>query len=215
MNFDEQGRLVCSPPELYALAVANPHRLLIGYLMGGTPHVFARHEDYCVFLDAVSDGTGVHPKNLYVRGSCQIGFSIAPRAHKVWCAVGPSSDLDLVIVDPGYFRRCEDELRRWEARNPVRSPQAKGAAAAENRAQDRLFNCFRDKGLPRVVCVHHRKMMEKVAQLAHCGHVRDVSAFIYPDWHSAQERYEFDLRKLCDGVKNGSFIAPPEVPLPR
>lgn len=37
MNFDEQGHLVCRPKQLYDMAVANPHRLLTGYLMVGTP----------------------------------------------------------------------------------------------------------------------------------------------------------------------------------
>jgi hypothetical protein len=215
MNFDRQGHLLCTPSEVYERAAANPHRLLIGYLMVGTPTVFGEHDLYCDFLEAVSDRTGVHVKNIYVRGSCHIGFSIAPRAEKIWVATGSESDLDLVIVDETYFHRCEDELRRWESRNPIRSPQDKGAAAAARRAEDRRFNCFRDKGLPNVVCIHHRKMMEKVAQLAHCGHVRPVSAFIYPDWHSAQERYEFDLRKLCEGVEGGWLTPPPEQPLPR
>ena len=215
MNFDEQGHLVISPLELYERAVGNQHRLLNAYLMGGTPVVFAQYEQYADFLEAVTDRTGVHAKNLYVRGSCHIGFSIAPKGDKIWLAVGQESDLDLVIVDSDYFHRCEDELRRWEARNPIGSPQDKGAATAARRAEDRRFNCFRDKPLPNVVCVHHRRMMSKVAQLAHGGHARGVSAFIYPDWHSAQERYEFDLRKLREGVTNGWLTPPPEEPFPR
>ena len=101
-------------------------------------------------------------------------------------AVGQKSDLDLVIVDAEYFHRCEDELRRWEARNTVKSPRDTGAQAAAFREQDRRFNCFRDDGLPSVVCVHHRKMMAKIAAMALCGHKWNVSAFIYPDWHSRQ-----------------------------
>jgi hypothetical protein len=215
MNFDDQGHLVVMPPELYSQAVENPHRLLNGYLMRGTPTVFLQYEQYCDFLEAVSDRTGVHAKNLYVRGSCHLGFSIAPKSDKVWLQVGQKSDLDLVIVDSHYFHRCEEELRRWEVRNPVASPQDKGAMASARRAEDRRFNCFRDKPLPNVVCVHHRKMMNKVARLAHCGHVRDVSAFIDPDWHSAQERYEFDLRKLRQGVEGGWLTPPPDEPIPR
>lgn len=214
MNFDEQGHLVCTPTKLYEMAVANPLRLLNGYLMAGTPWAFAEYTHYCDFLGAVSERTGVHVKNLYVRGSCHIGFSIAPDVDKVWAAMGHKSDLDLVIVDADYFHRCEEELRRWEARNPVAGLQ-QAAKAAARRAQDRQFNCFRDKPLPKVVCVHHQKTMARIAALAHCGHKRNVSAFIYPDWHSAQQRYEYDLALLCAGVKQGSLPPPPEQPFPR
>ena len=215
MNFDDQGHLVCTPPELYEHAVENPHRLLNAFLMGGTPVVFNEYDRYCGFLEAVSDRTGVHAKNLYVRGSCHIGFSIAPRKDKIWAAVAHKSDIDLVIVDADYFHRCEQELRRWEARNPITSPQGDAAHAAADRARDRRFNLFRDKPLPNVVCVHHQKMMEKIAALAHCGHARDVSAFIFPDWHSAQERYEFDLRELRQLVERKRLTPPPDEPLPR
>ena len=121
MKFDEEGHVVVSPIELYEFTLRDAHRLLNAYLMGGTPTVFQRYEQYCDFLEAVSDRTGVHTKNLYVRGSCHLGFSIAPKSNKVWLRFGPpsESDLDLVIVDSSYFHRCEDELRRWEARNPV------------------------------------------------------------------------------------------------
>jgi len=214
MNFDEHGHLICSPTEIYELAVENPNRLLNAYLMVGTPLVFTEYSRYCDFLEAVSDRTGIHAKNLYLRGSCHIGFSIAPKNAKLWMAVRKKSDLDLVIVDAEYFHRCEDELRRWEARNPVKSAQGKAAEEAANRAQDRRFNCVRDKGLPNVVCVHHRRMMAKITAMAHCGHKRDVSAFIYPDWHSAQERYEFDLRELKKGVTKGWLTPPPPKPIP-
>ena len=42
-------------------------RLLNAYLMVGTPIVFAEYSRYCEFLEAVSDRTGVHTRNLYVR----------------------------------------------------------------------------------------------------------------------------------------------------
>lgn len=214
MNFDGHGRLLCTPPEIYQSAVDNPDRLLQRYLLVSTPFVFTEYSRYCEFLEAVSERTGVHTKNLYVRGSAHIGFSIAPDNAKLWMAVRHKSDLDLVIVDADYFHRCEDELRRWEMRNPVKSAQGKAAKAAAYRALDRRFNCVRDKGLPNVVCVHHRKMMAKVAAMAHCGHERDVSAFIYPDWHSAQERYEYDLRSLKRGVMEGWLTPPPDQPIP-
>lgn len=126
MKFDEHGHVVwASPRELYAEAVQSPQRLLSGYLMAGTPCAFATYSQYCDFVEAVAERTGVHARNLYVRGSCHIGFSIAPRSDKLWIVMGDDSDLDLVIVDAVYFHRFEAELRRWEERNPVKSQQEK------------------------------------------------------------------------------------------
>lgn len=215
MKFDEQGHVVWTPKELYQTAVENPLRLVNDYLMGGsTPKAFDEYTHYCDFVHAVAERTGVHPRNLYLRGSCQIGFSIAPRADKVWTGMSDDSDLDLVIVDRPYFERFEEEIRRWEDRNPVQALQGKESAAFLDRQRDRQFYCCRDKGLPSVVCVHHRDVMAAVADLRHCGRRRDVSAFIYPDWLSARRRYENDLRLLRKGIDSGDLTPPEDTPFP-
>src|SRR6266536_4373809 len=109
MTFDEQGHILWTPKELYQMVLDNPRRLVNGYLMSGTPLAFATYAQYCAFIEAVAERTGIHPKNLYLRGSCQIGFSIAPR-DKVWTAMSDKSDLDLVIVDGPYFERFDQEV---------------------------------------------------------------------------------------------------------
>jgi hypothetical protein len=53
----------------------NPLRLINDYLMGGsTPKAFGKYAQYCDFIHAVAERIGVHPRNMYLRGSCQIGF---------------------------------------------------------------------------------------------------------------------------------------------
>ena len=209
-QFDHEGHILCSPRELYKMARENRLRLVNDYLMGGsTPKAFGEYAQYCNFVHAVAERTGVHPRNLYLRGSCHIGFSIAPVAGKVWRAMLDTSDLDLVIVDRAYFERFEEEIRRWEERNPVHALQGKNARAFAERQRDRQFYCCRDKGLPSVVCVHHRDVMSAVSELSHCGRRREVSAFIYPDWLSARRRYEYDLKILCEGIESGE-LSPPE-----
>ncbi|MCY2964031.1 MAG: hypothetical protein NT069_10370 [Planctomycetota bacterium] len=124
-KFDEEGHIVWKPRELYQMALENPLRLVNDYLMGGsTPKAFDEYERYCDFVEAVAERIGVHPRNLYLRGSCQIGYSIAPRAEKVWTAMSDESDLDLVIVDRLYFERFEKEIRRWE--NEIQFMLSKG-----------------------------------------------------------------------------------------
>jgi hypothetical protein len=216
MRFNEHGHLIWTPKELYALARSNPLRLVNGYLMVGTPRAFADYTSYCDFLEAVAERTGVHPRNLYLRGSCQIGFSIAPK-QTVWSAMRNDpdpSDLDLVIVDEGYFTRFEREVRWWEDRNPGISLLGQAAKKFERRQQDRQFNCCRDDLLPSGVCVHHQDTMRRVADMKHCGLHRKLSAFVYPDWLSARGRYEFDIRELVNGVEKGQLPAPADEPFP-
>jgi hypothetical protein len=212
-KFDEQGHIVWTPKELYQMVLENPLRLVNDYLMGGsTPKAFSEYAQYCDFVHAVAERTGVHPRNLYLRGSCHIGFSIAPRAEKVWTAMSDESDLDLVIVDRPYFERFEEETQRREKRNPVHALQGRESAAFLDRQRDRQFYCCRDKGLPSVVCVHHRDVMAVVTNHCHCGRRREVSAFIYPDWLSARRRYENDLRLLRKGVEHGELTPPEDAP---
>jgi len=218
MKFDEHGHVIWTPKTLYELAKKDPTQLINRYLMTGTPSAFAEYERYCDFLEAVAERIGIHPRNLYLRGSCQIGFSIAPR-QTVWTAVrnGPKpkpSDLDLVIVDEAYFTRFEREVRWWEDRNPEEFLQGRASEAFERRQQDRQFNCCRDEALPPAICVHHQDTMQRVAEMKHCGANRAVSAFIYPDWLSARRRYEYDLRKLIQNVDAGRLPPPGNEPVP-
>lgn len=215
MKFDEHGHVVWTPKTLYHLAKTAPRQLVNRYLMAGTPQAFADYDHYCDFLEAVAERTGVHPRNLYLRGSCQIGFSIAPK-QTVWMAMRGSpkpSDLDLVIVDEGYFIRLEREVRWWEDRNPSEFLQGKTSEAFLRRQQDRQFNCCRDEALPLATCVHHQDTMRLVGEMKHCGLHRKLSAFIYPDWLSARRRYEYDLRKLIEGVEAGQLPAPGDEPV--
>jgi hypothetical protein len=215
MKFDEQGHVVWSPRMLYDLAKAALLQLVNRYLMTGTPWAFAEHDRYCEFLEAVAERTGVHPRNLYLRGSCQIGFSIAPKPT-VWTAMrsgSQPSDLDLVIVDDAYFTRFEREVRWWEDRNPGEFLQGLAAKAFERRQQDRQFNCCRDEALPPAICIHHQDTMLRVAEMRHCGLRRKLSAFIYPDWLSARRRYEYDVRKLVEGVEAARLSRPGDEPI--
>jgi len=50
--------------------------------------------------------------------------------------------------------------------------------------------------------------------MKHCGLHRKLSAFIYPDWLSARQRYEYDLRNVVEGVETGRLPAPGDEPIP-
>jgi len=215
MEFDKHGHVIWTPKTLYDLAKTAPLQLVNRYLMTGTPWAFPEYSRFCDFLEAVAERTGVHPRNLYLRGSCQIGFSIAPKPT-AWTAMrgGPNpSDLDLAIVDEAYFTRLEREVWWWEDRNPGEYLQGKASEALERRQRDRQFNCCRDEALPTAICIHHQDTMRRVADMEHCGLHRTLSAFIYPDWLSARTRYEFDLRQLVEGVESGRLPPPGDEPV--
>jgi hypothetical protein len=47
----------------------------------------------------------------------------------------------------------------------------------------------------------------------YCGVPRKLSAFVFRDWWSVRQRYEYDLRELCKFVRKGE-LTPPEDDLP-
>ena len=96
------------------------------YLIPATPVAFA-YAAYGRFLHQLSLHLGVHPRNLFLRGSCQIGFSITPKATKVWMAMDERSDLDLAIIDAAYYEKIDREVMRWEER--TRADQGWGPAS--------------------------------------------------------------------------------------
>jgi hypothetical protein len=85
------------------MALADKARLINAVLLPGTPRAISSHAQYCELLRYISDKMGIHPNNLFFKGSTKIGFSIAPKAEKVWMEYGPASDLDLAIVDSGFY----------------------------------------------------------------------------------------------------------------
>ena len=109
---------------------------------------------------------GIHPNCLYFKGSTKIGFSIAPKAAKVWMEFGPPSDLDLAIVDPHFFQMVDSEVRRWEWRvenrgRVFRNPRLFKEHLNRNYHKGK-FDCFRFFDLPRIACMEEaRRLLEK------------------------------------------------------
>jgi hypothetical protein len=213
LMFDPQGHLRLTPKQLFEAARTRPIRLVNDVLTAGTPAAFAEYERYCAFLDAVSKRLGVHPRNIFVRGSCHIGYSIAPKP-KVWTAMSPGSDIDLAIVDAPYFHRVDDEVQQWEGTNRADTFQGEAFKAFVERRRDRQFNCCRDYRLPPAVCVHHQDTMSEIPVATFCEVARPLSAFIFKDWWSVRRRYEYDLRQLCSRVDQGQISPPGDEPTP-
>ena len=111
--------------------------------------MFPTYDAYYQFLREISCRLDVHPRNLILRGSSKLGFSIAPVVGKVWVEVREDSDLDLAIVDMAYYERIDQEVIRWEERNRAHRMEGPASEGFAGRQQDRSFNCCRIKDLRR------------------------------------------------------------------
>ena len=109
MPSDDEGHINLTPEQVYRLAIDDPRRLIDHYFTQGTTHVLPTYDAYYMFLREISDRFEVHPRNLILRGSSKLGFSIAPTVNKAWVEVGEKSDLDLAIVVP---RTTSGSIRR-------------------------------------------------------------------------------------------------------
>ena len=210
MNFDLEGHMCVTPAEVDALLRSNIPRLINEVLLPGTPMAFPAYSAYRRFLAHVAECLGVHPSCIVVRGSAKLGFSIAPRAEKLWVAAGADSDVDLAIIDPDHFHFLDAEVRRWERgagfRGKVFHQRLK---LRENRG----FYCYRYMDLPDTALVQkYQEAMDAASAPAAPGCGRPVTAFFYRDWWSVYSRYEFDLRQVARGLRQG---LPPGEAVPR
>jgi hypothetical protein len=101
MQFDAEGHVVVTPRE-WQQRLEDSASLTRDLWLVGTPWAFPTYAKFCEFVNFLADRLGVHANNIAIRGSTKVGFSISPRAEKVWMAMRPDSDLDLAIVDPDY-----------------------------------------------------------------------------------------------------------------
>lgn len=220
--FDEQGHIVITPKEVHRLALDDPQRLIHEMLIPGTPLAFDTHESYCHFLQHFGDTLNVHPRNILLKGSTKIGFSIAPRPNKVWRRFGDGSDLDLAIVDQHYFDRIDEEVRAWE-RTPANRQRLfcdeRVRKEGINRRRTRgSYHCLRYFDLPPVETVaHHNSCLERAPVELCCGLPRTLTAFIFRDWWGIADRYLSDIEELARKLGNPALKMPvgEDAPLPR
>jgi hypothetical protein len=211
VNFDPEGHIDLTPTGFLELANRDPRRLVNDYLLGGTPHVFRTYEAYCRFREALGSALHVHPCTVTIRGSCLLGYSVAPKVNKAWVgmdAYGKTSDLDVAVVDLGYFEGLETETRNWEARQ-LHQGGADLSPKDQRRRDLRRHNCVDDSCLPPATCVPHVDAVKRLDTANYCdGKSRWVGTFVFRDWWSLRNRWEWDIGKLCVAVQKGD-IAPP------
>lgn len=208
MKLSPEGHFELPRRELLDLAQRNPRRLINDILLAGTPFAFEKHVIYCDFREALAERLHVHPCTLVIRGSAKLGYSITPRLDKAWRPFQPESDIDVAIVDVDYFTRLDNEIRSWEGRQRVPHDKAPEYRPYAKRQQYRSFNCVTDQTLPPNTCVSHSDVMERFDTSSYCGVKRGISAFVFRDWWSLRNRYEFDLKALCKAVADGTITTP-------
>jgi hypothetical protein len=222
MHFDTEGHIIATPREIHQMALADKARLINAVLLPGTPRAIPSHCRYCELLHHISDKMGIHPNNLFFKGSTKIGFSIAPKAEKVWMEYGPASDLDLAIVDAAFYQVVDYEVGRWEWNLENRGKMFQNQRLLrEYRARVRHkgeFDCFRFFDLPKIACLERlNECLESAPVAACCGLDRSLKAFVFRDWWGVCKRYDFDLYCLCRGLQQQTDPLPAggDAPRPR
>lgn len=220
MHFDDEGHIIVSPREIQAGAIADRARLINSVLIPGTPRAIPTHGQHHDLLGHISGTLGIHPSNLFFKGSTKIGFSIAPRPAKIWMEFGPTSDLDLAIVDPFFFQMVDSEVRQWEWRAANR-----GRIFQDRRLLKEYtcrnyhkgkFDCFRFFDLPAIDCMRKIDDCLRTAPVqACCGVDRSLTAFIFRDWWGVSKKYEFDLYCVERGLRDGREPLPAGLDEPR
>jgi hypothetical protein len=203
MEITAEGHILVTPREVCA-RVNEPARLINDVLIPGTPLAFPTYMQYCDFLACCADTFGVHPRNILIRGSTKIGFSISPDPASAWIEMRLDSDLDLAIIDPDYYHYVDREIRMWErdpANKAFRGPRFNKSVA---RQKQRAYCTYRYFDLPEIGCVaEHNARIKALPVEGCCGLPRPVDAFIFRDWWSLYSRWDFDLRDLGKAIAKG------------
>lgn len=218
VRFDAEGHVLLSPKHVEE-GLSDCDLLVTRWLLPGTPHLFDTYDDFHRFLLFIADELYIPPMNVCVRGSGKIGFSIAPKGHKLWMAPGPDSDVDVGIVDVDYFNLIHRELRRWMRTAPV----DRGREVLKKVKKTRVHEYYRYFDLPNEIPVvaQHNDCFRRAGDAVECVRGRVVTAFIFRDWWSVCARYKFDLELVKCGLAKGGdlprasdkprpYVPPPE-----
>ena len=225
MRYDQEGHILITPVKLSAMAFDNPDALIDHWLLPGTPRAFATSAEYARFVDYLTDNTGIHPHQFLFRGSAKIGFSISPNREKrqTWRRLGPSSDLDLAIVDPHFYETLDEQVRRWDRLPENRTQVYRYRTGIEfDQYQDRIYqkgrhDCYRFFDVPRgIECLAGLQKVLDNAPIAECcvHHFVALKAFIFRDRWAVHRRYHTDLDDLRRGLtaKDNPLPGAPDSP---
>jgi hypothetical protein len=174
MEINAEGHLLTSPREVCE-RLNQPARLINDVFIPGTPVAFPTYARYCDFLAYCADGFGVHPRNLLVRGSTKLGFSISPDAESAWVEMRPDSDLDLAIIDPDYYHFLDREIRMWERNPENRAFSGIQFSKSIARRKQRGFYTYRYFDLPQIGCVTEHTARLKALPVEACADCPDQS----------------------------------------
>jgi hypothetical protein len=142
MKYDDEGHIIVAPREAEQLLSEAPF-LINEVLIPGTPSIFSTRRLFYDFRQWLSDELRLHPRNLVVRGSAKLGFSLHP--DKLWASVRPVSDVDLAVVDADYYHLIDRAVRHFElsATNAQRIQCRDTDAKKSGRSKHRSFYCYR------------------------------------------------------------------------
>lgn len=216
MEISNEGHVRVSPREVCE-RLNQSDRLINDVLIPGTPVVFPTHQQYCNFLASCADALGVHPRNILVRGSAKLGFSVSPHPDNAWVELKLDSDIDLAIVDPDYYHYIDREIRMFERDPGNQAFQGiKFKKSVDRRRRDqRAFYTYRYFDLPDIPCANDFIRRVKALPVEKCcGSPRPIDVFVFRDWWSLFSRWEADLRALKKAIASGQVEPGGDSPRP-
>src|ERR1035438_3309650 len=163
MDFDGENHLALPPSKLVRLARTSPLALVNDGFLVATPRMFATRADHRAFLAEITTRLGVHPLAATVRGSGLLGYSIAPKPHKLWKPISASSDVDLAIVDSDHYHFLDSQVRAWE-RSWIAGDPRPVMSRLEAVRENRRNSCHRYMDLPdQRMVTHYMRSLDGLA----------------------------------------------------
>lgn len=212
-TFSIHGHVIF-PPTAFATALEGDlERLCDDVLMVGTPFVFPNYKAFCDFTHDLGAALGVHPRNLYLRGSARFGYSTTPRTSKLWgnfraLTDTKPSDIDVAIIDSELFNNVNRLIIRWEERRTMPSPNQPHSSDWLRRRELRGAGMVYSKLLPPRVFSAHVRSLKSFDTTPYIGGRRTLTTMIFRDAWAFRKRWIRDLREIKRCVDNGCVPGP-------
>jgi hypothetical protein len=163
----------------------------------------------------VANALDINPRCIATRGSAHFGFSLSPRASKIWRKTSNEADLDLAIIDPHMYEIVDRGLRRLDRDIDVRSLGKEERRKYRSRNESRKWHYYRWSDFPSISTDALAKYLEASADWSEkyrSQFKNGISAFFYKDWWCFEDRNRYDMESLC---AHPALPSPPESPRTR
>ncbi len=192
--FDNEGHAELAP-ELFRQIVRERsfEYLINGILTRATPRLFDTLAWHVEFAGKVADAVSVHPRNIVIRGSTLLGYSLRP--DRFGRPIHEESDIDLAIIDPDYYHVIDRQIRYLESQGKLHRKLRDNEAKRNRRKEFRKFYCYRYFDLPGIPMIQEQdRQLGKIADALPTKRI--ISTFVFRDWLSLFSKWKRELVEI-------------------